>query len=275
MRRRLILRLALAVLFLLAFGARPAAAQTCTLTVTALSFGTYTGSVLNGTATGKVVCAGAWDIPLNAGTGAGASETTRYMTGPGGAELAYQVFQDAARTINWGNTTDTELTGTGNANPIFYGQIAAGQYAAPGTYTDLLSTSTTSFNVTATIVKDCGVSATSMVFGNYTGAVNNSTSTVTVTCTNTTAYTVGLSPGLATGATVATRKMQDGANLLNYALYSNSGRTTIWGNTAGTNWVGGTGSGVAQPLTVYGQIPAAQHPTPGSYTDTITATVTY
>jgi spore coat protein U-like protein len=240
-----------------------------------MSFGTYTGSVLNGTATGKVVCAGAWDIPLNAGTGAGASETTRYMTGPGGAELAYQVFQDAARTINWGNTTDTELTGTGNANPIFYGQIAAGQYAAPGTYTDLLSTSTTSFNVTATIVKDCGVSATAMVFGNYTGAVNNTTSTVTVTCTNTTGYTVGLSPGLATGATVTTRKMQDGANLLSYALYSNSGRTTNWGNTSGTGWVAGTGSGVAQPLTVYGQIPAAQHPTPGSYTDTITATVTY
>jgi spore coat protein U-like protein len=114
-----------------------------------------------------------------------------------------------------------------------------------------------------------------MFFGNYTGAVNNVTSTITATCTNTTTYTVGLSAGLATGATVTTRKMQNGTYLLNYALYSNSTHATNWGNTAATNWVAGTGTGVAQPLTVYGQIAAGQYVTPGSYTDTITATVTY
>jgi len=268
-------KLALAALFLLVFGAWQAAAQTCTLTDTNMNFGTYTGAVLNGTSTGVVTCSGSWNIPLNAGTGAGATETTRYMTGPNGAELAYQVFQDAARTINWGNTTGTELTGTGNANITFYGQIPAGQYVAPGTYTDTLSTQTTQFTVTAILVKDCGVTATNMVFGNYTGAVNNATSTVTVTCTNTTPYTVGLSAGLATGATVTTRKMQNGTALLPYALYSNSGRTTNWGNTAATNWVSGTGNGTAQALTVYGQITAGQYPTPGSYSDTITVTVTY
>jgi spore coat protein U-like protein len=240
-----------------------------------MSFGTYTGAVLDGTATGKVVCPGAWDIPLNAGTGAGATETIRKMTGPGGAELNYQVFQDAARTINWGNTTGTELTGSGNATVTFYGQIPAGQYVVPGTYTDTLSTATTNFSVTATVVKDCGVSATNMTFGNYTGAVNNSTSTITVTCTNTTTYTVGLSAGLATGATVTTRKMQNGTDLLKYALYSNSAMTTNWGNTAATNWVSGTGSGTAQGLTVYGQVAAGQFVTPGSYSDTITASVTY
>jgi len=114
-----------------------------------------------------------------------------------------------------------------------------------------------------------------MVFGNYTGAVNNATSTVTVTCTNTTPYTVGLSAGLATGATVTTRKMQNGTALLPYALYSNSGRTTNWGNSAATNWVSGTGNGTAQALTVYGRVAAALYPTPGSYSDTITVTVTY
>jgi len=262
-------------MFLLACCALSAEAQTCSLSFTNMNFGTYTGTLLDGTATGKVICAGSWDIPMDAGMGVGATETTRYMTGPGGAELAYQVFQNSARTTNWGNTSTTEVTGTGNATVTAYGQIAAGQYAAPGTYTDTLHTATTAFTVTATIVKDCGVSATALVFGNYTGAVNNSTSTVTVTCTNTTTYTVGLSAGLATGATVTTRKMQDGAALLNYALFSNSGRTINWGNTAGTNWVAGTGSGVAQPLTVYGQVAAGQFVTPGSYTDTITATVTY
>jgi spore coat protein U-like protein len=133
---------------------------------------------------------------------------------------------------------------------------------------------TTTFGVSATVLKDCIVSANALAFGNYTGAVNNATSTVTVTCTNTTTYTVGLDAGLATGATVTSRKMQNGVNLLPYALYSDSGRTTNWGNTS-PSWVSGTGNGSAQALTVYGQIAAAQYVTPGSYADTISVTVTY
>jgi spore coat protein U-like protein len=267
--------LTFAVLFLLALVARPAAAQTCTLTDTAMNFGTYTGTLLNGTSNGTVTCGGSWNIPLNAGTGAGASETIRKMTGPGGAELSYEVFQDAARTINWGNTSGTELTGTGNANITFYGQILAGQYVAPGTYTDTLSTDTTNFSVSVTVVKDCGVTATNLAFGTYTGALVDSTSTISVTCTDTTTYNVGLSAGLATGATVTTRSMQNGSALLHYSLFSNSGYTTNWGNTIGANTVAGTGNGAVQPLTVYGQVPAGQHPTPGSYADTITVSVTY
>ncbi|MGA2086956.1 MAG: spore coat U domain-containing protein [Terracidiphilus sp.] len=134
---------------------------------------------------------------------------------------------------------------------------------------------TTTFGVSATVLKDCIVSASALGFGNYTGAVNSAQSTVTVTCTSGTTYTVGLGPGLATGATVTTRQMQNGTNLLNYGLFSNGTWTTNWGNTLATNWVSGSGTGVAQPLTVYGQIPAGQYVTPGSYTDTIAVTVTY
>lgn len=134
---------------------------------------------------------------------------------------------------------------------------------------------TTTFGVSATVLKDCIVSATALGFGNYTGAVNSAQSTVTVTCTNSTTYTVGLGPGLATGATVTTRQMQNGTNLLNYGLFSNATWTTNWGNTSGTNWVSGTGNGAGQALTVYGQIPAGQYVTPGSYADTIAVTVTY
>jgi spore coat protein U-like protein len=36
-----------------------------------------------------------------------------------------------------------------------------------------------------------------------------------------------------------------------------------------------TGSGTAQTLTVYGQVPAGQFVTPGNYADTITVTLTY
>jgi spore coat protein U-like protein len=63
--------------------------------------------------------------------------------------------------------------------------------------------------------------------------------------------------------------------LLGYKLFSNSGRATNWGNTVGTDTVTGTGTGNSQSLTVYGQVHAGQYFKPGSYTDTITATITY
>jgi spore coat protein U-like protein len=135
---------------------------------------------------------------------------------------------------------------------------------------------TTTFAVSATVQSTCLISATALAFGTYTGAVDNATSTVSVTCTNTTPYNVSLNPGTATGATVTTRKMGGpGGALLNYSLFSNSGMTTNWGQTIGTDTVTGTGNGSAQAITVYGQVPASQYVTPGSYSDTITATVTY
>ena len=95
------------------------------------------------------------------------------------------------------------------------------------------TTSTTSLGVSATVVSDCTISTTAMGFTNYTGAVNNATSTFTITCSNGSGYTVGLDAGLASGATVTTRQMSGpSSGLLNYALYSDSGMTTNWGNSA-------------------------------------------
>jgi spore coat protein U-like protein len=140
----------------------------------------------------------------------------------------------------------------------------------------IAATATTTFAVTATVQATCLVSATAMAFGNYTAAVANSSSTVSVTCSNTTPYNVGLSAGLATGATVTTRKMTGpGSALLGYSLFSDSARTVNWGQTVGTDTVTGTGNGTAQALTVYGGVPAGQYLAPGSYNDTVTATVTY
>lgn len=143
------------------------------------------------------------------------------------------------------------------------------------------ATSTTTFGVSATVVDSCSVSAGNLAFGNIDPLVNASTatdatSTITVTCANGTAYDVGLDAGLATGATVSARQMTSGANTLNYALYSDSGRTTNWGETIGTDTVAGTGSGAGQALTVYGRLPSGQETAPtGVYSDTITVTVTY
>ena len=137
------------------------------------------------------------------------------------------------------------------------------------------ATSTNTFSVTASVSITCSISGTTLAFGTYTGAQVDSTSSLSVTCTNTTPYTIGLDAGTNPGATVTTRAMQGGGGTLSYALYSDSGRTANWGNTPPTDTVGSTGTGSAQSFTVYGRLPGGQNPPGGSYTDTITATVTY
>ncbi len=138
------------------------------------------------------------------------------------------------------------------------------------------STATTTFNVTATVQATCLISASNLGFGTYTGSAIATTTTLSVTCTNGTTYNVGLNAGTATGATVSARAMTGpGGAILDYALYQDSGHSTNWGNTVGTDTKAGTGNGSAQSLTVYGNLTANQYPTPGSYSDTITATVTY
>jgi spore coat protein U-like protein len=283
MRRGLVL----ALLMLLA-SAAPALAQACGDTATTLNFGTYTGTLQTNVSTVTINCHGSvqYKVGLNAGLGIGATVTTRKMTGAT-ATLNYQMFQDAARTLNWGNTSGVDTvsgTGTGSGQPYsVYSQVAAGQFVAPGTYTDTIintvtgqGSGTNTFIVTAVVQATCLVSATNMAFGTYTGVVVTSTSAVSVTCTNTTTYNVGLSAGLATGATVTTRKMTGPASAtLGYALFSDAARTINWGNTVGTDTISSTGNGSAQLSSVFGQLAAGQLVTPGAYSDTIIVTDTY
>lgn len=137
------------------------------------------------------------------------------------------------------------------------------------------ATATGSMAVSSTIQASCSVSASALAFGTYSGSQLDATTTVDVTCTNTTPYNIGLNAGTGTGATVSSRKMTAGSTTLNYALYSDSGHATNWGNTVGTDTVTGTGTGASQSLTVYGRIAGSQTSAPGSYADTITVTVTY
>jgi spore coat protein U-like protein len=70
------------------------------------------------------------------------------MTGPTGAlPLHYSLFQDSARTINWGNTVGTDtVAGTGNGGGqtlTVYGQIPSGQGNRPGTYNDTITVTVT------------------------------------------------------------------------------------------------------------------------------------
>jgi spore coat protein U-like protein len=140
------------------------------------------------------------------------------------------------------------------------------------------ATTASTFTVQMTVTSSCVInSASTLNFGNQGVLVANvdNTSTLQVQCTNTTPYNIGLDAGTGTGATVAARKMTNGANTITYSLYSDSGRSTVWGNTVGTNTVSATGNGASQTYTVYGRVPSQTTPAAATYTDTITVTVTY
>lgn len=291
-------RIAFVVLCLLGCDAHHAAAATCSISATNIVFGAYNGaSTINVTGTLNVNCTAnaPYYITLNPGLHSGGNVNTRKMMSSNSVLLGYGLYTDTGHTVNWGNTSGTAVSGTGSGhsqNVTIYAQLPSNEYAPSGggennSYTDTIqaaivspsgqfTTMTVNFNVSATGSSACAISATPLNFGVYAGSLLNSTSTISVTCTSGTSYNVGLNAGTATGATITKRSMTGPAGvLIGYKLFSNSGYTLNWGNAVGTDTVAGRGTGISQPLTVYGQIPAGQTTSLGTYTDTITATITY
>jgi len=145
------------------------------------------------------------------------------------------------------------------------------------------ATTTTTFAVTATVLSTCSATAAALAFPNYTpgaGAKIGNT-TISVKCTKNTPFTVLLNAGTTTGDAFAQRLMGSGANTLQYNLYTSAALNTIFGDgTAGTSTAAGTGLGVAtaNSVQVFGQVPDSatnQAAIAGSYSDTITVTVSY
>lgn len=168
--------------------------------------------------------------------------------------------------------------------------FAAGSRAAsPQDLTDLsldqlmnldlpAASQTTHFQISVTAVDSCNVSAFDLAFGKYDplqGTPSDQTTTISVTCTLDVSYVIGLNAGVGPGATVAARKMTSSAGALDYSLFRDGARTTVWGNTAGTDTVSGAGTGIATDYTVYGRIGARQPIRAGTYQDTITISIYY
>jgi spore coat protein U-like protein len=146
-------------------------------------------------------------------------------------------------------------------------------------------TATADLDVSATISANCTISTTALAFGAYDPIVAHATAaleatgTVTTTCTNGSAATVTLGQGANAdvGSTDAApqRRMSDGGtNYLSYDLFSDAGRTAIFGNTDETG-KDETGTGGEVNTTVYGRVTAGQNMPAGNYTDTVVATVTF
>lgn len=112
----------------------------CTVSVTALSFGSYTGSVLTGTATISPTCTNGttYNVGISAGTASGATVNARKMTN-GASTLNYSLLQSSGGS-NWGNTVGSDTvpkTGDGTTQTLtVFGTIPASQTSPLGSYSD-------------------------------------------------------------------------------------------------------------------------------------------
>jgi spore coat protein U-like protein len=158
--------------------------------------------------------------------------------------------------------------------------IAAATLLAIDAPTVEAATDTATFSVTANIVDACDVQATNHAFGAYSPSSStalDATSTLSVYCTAGTAYSLAMNVGTA-GGTFTGRKMLSGSNELVYNLYTSAARSTVWGDGSGaTATIGGAGVGLLTAVThtVYGRIGVNQDANPGSYSSTITVTLTF
>jgi spore coat protein U-like protein len=143
----------------------------------------------------------------------------------------------------------------------------------------------------ATRAADCTATATSVQFGTYDTSSPlpaDSTGALTITCTyvpstdRTVLYTVALSSG--NGLSPVLRWLAYGNYRLYYNLYTDAGRSQVWGDgtggsvlASGSLKVGpGVGNGTrSNTHTVYGRIAPQQDAASGNYGDTIILTLTF
>jgi len=142
-------------------------------------------------------------------------------------------------------------------------------------------TATDNMAVSADVGISCTIAVADLTFSGYDptyGVDNDSTGSVTSTCTTGGAVVLTLGesiiPGDGSTADVPVRQMTSGGNTLAYGLYKENGRTTVFGNTSETG-SSFTATGGADVTTVYGRIPKSQSAAIGSYADSVSVTLTY
>lgn len=160
--------------------------------------------------------------------------------------------------------------------------LAASAAAAFLTATPAMAdTKQSNMAVSASVAANCTISAGALAFGSVdtlSATAVTGTATVAIACTNGTTWSTTADVGTGPGATFASRRLRTaGGDVLNYSLFTDAGRTIVWGDgTSSSSAIPGTGTGTNQNVTIYGRIPAGQTGAPaGNYTDTVSVTITY
>jgi len=313
--RRLPARLALLAACLLVAWLlpRPAAAACWIASSPTISFGTANAGGATSTGTLHFVCDNYDAAPRtyrvclymnpNTPTGVAPRRMVNWGVTPN-AYLSYDLYADPARTQVLGSESSghpvysTVLTvqqgQAGGSMPI-HARLAPGQTVAAGSYVsqntsvlrwadrsgpsapsaaECANGSTHYTEVRANYENGCFIStATDLDFGTVTalGAPRDRTSAISLHCPAGTAWRVGLDYGA--NAQGNNRRMAGPGGYIGYQLYRDNGRTQAWGPSS-PNDATGTGNNATQTLTVHGRVPP-QAVAPGTYSDTVTVTLTY
>lgn len=116
--------------------------QNCTVDSGSLDFGTYlSGQADTVATTGSISYSNCNAATINVALDGGQAgdENNRAMTDGSGNSLNYVLFQDSARTVNWGtgaNAPDLAVAAGGSGTWPVYGRIIREQSVPAGTYTD-------------------------------------------------------------------------------------------------------------------------------------------
>lgn len=127
--------------------------------------------------------------------------------------------------------------------------------------------------------QNCGINVTPMSFGNLdasSSAAVDSTGNISVDCDAQVAYRIRIDGGQASRGGFSARRMRqlDGFELMEYNLYLDGSRVSIWGDgTSGSQIVSGVNPGIRQDIAVYGRIFGGQNLRPGDYGDSVTIVV--
>ncbi|MGY1409396.1 MULTISPECIES: Csu type fimbrial protein [unclassified Luteimonas] len=137
---------------------------------------------------------------------------------------------------------------------------------------------TQAFNVTIDVTRVCLLDAASDIsFGTVSPMAGSpaTTGSIQVRCSTGTDYAVGLDQGR---NWTDVRNMASDPDLIPYTLSSDAGHASAWGNEEGS-WVTGVGQGLAAGQATQHQVHARATLTgnepPGTYSDTVTATLIF
>jgi spore coat protein U-like protein len=147
---------------------------------------------------------------------------------------------------------------------------ACAQAAVTGTATAKITIPKTCTMSSSTSLLDFG---TQTVTGTTVTQTDGSLTGINVFCSYNSAVSV-----YATSANASSSqfRLKNGSTYLNYNVYSDSSRSTAWPQSSGATGASATGNGTtALSYALYGRIPAQSITLPGTYTDTITVTVSY
>lgn len=151
-------------------------------------------------------------------------------------------------------------------------------HIAPGTSSNACSSTKQApdnlYTLTAQvdIPNQCQVTATDLDFGTQATPLlqTDSQSSISVRCTNTTLFSVGLSAGLS-----GNRQLTNGPFSVAYELYQDAGRSLVWNNSTDRQSGTGLGTNAAILMNVFGRVFADPAAAEGTYQDTVTVDVSF